>query len=135
MSQILIRAALETALAAITPALATSWENVAFSPPASSVPYQRAFLMFAEPDNSEFGSAHREQGVFQVSLMYPLQAGDGAVRARAELIRRTFYRGSSFTNGGVTVSVTHTPEIGAGTVDGDRWFVPVKSRFISNIIA
>lgn len=134
MSQVKIRAALETALAAMTPALDTAWENVAYTPPASSTPYQSAFILFAEPDDPEAGnSLHVERGIFQINLKYPLQAGDGAARARAELIQSTFYRGRSFTYSGVTVSVERTPEAGQGTVDGDRWFVPVKIRFLSQI--
>ena len=135
MSQVSIRAALETALAAMTPAITTSWENVSFVPPASSVPYQAAYLLFATPDNPTFGNKyHRENGIFQVSLNYPLQAGDSAARTRAELIRTTFYRGASFASGGVTVTIEKTPEITSGTPDGDRWMVAVKIRFYASII-
>lgn len=134
MSQIKIRAALETALNAILPAIDTAWENVSFNPPASSTPYQAAFVLFAEPDDPEAGHAlHIERGILQINLKYPLQTGDGTARARAELIRTTFYRGRSFTSDGVTVSVENTPEAGQGTVDGDRWLIPVKIRFKSQI--
>ena len=134
MSQVKIRAALETALNAMSPSLSTAWENVAFSPPASSVPYQRAFLLFAEPDDPEAGHAlHIERGIFQINLLYPLQSGDGTARARADLIKATFYRSRSFTSGGVTVSIEKTPEAGQGTVDGDRWLIPVKIRFFTQI--
>lgn len=135
MSQAAIRAALETALAAISPALTTAYENVTFIPPAASVPYQKAFVMFAEPDNAEYGPGHREQGVFQVSLMYPIQAGDAAARARSALILAAFKRAMSFTKSGVTVTITRTPYAGAGTVDGDRWHVPVKIQFITGVIS
>lgn len=135
MSQVAVRAALETALNAMNPALSTAWENAAFTPPASSTPYQRAFVMFAEPDNAEFGRAHRQQGIFQVTLCYPLQAGDAAARARAASIMSTFYRGSSFTSGGVTVTIARTPYAGAGAVEGDRWIVPVKIPFITGVIS
>lgn len=134
MSQIKIRAALETALAAITPAIATAYENIPFTPPAADVPYQAAFVLFAEPENPEAGNAiNLQRGIFQVSLLYPLQVGDSTARARAELLRTTFYRGRAFTNGGVTAIVEKTPEAGQGTVDGDRWFIPVKIRFVSQI--
>ena len=135
MSAVKIRAALQTALNAMTPSLATAWENVAFAPPVATTPYQKAFVLFAEPDNSEYGATYREQGIFQVSLMYPLQAGAGAAAARAELLRATFRRGASFSNGGETVIVTRTPEISNGLVDGDRWMQAVKIRFISGTIS
>lgn len=127
-----VRVALEAALNAMNPALATAWENVAFSPPASTVPYQSAYLLLAEPDNAEYGAGHREQGIFQITLCYPLQGGSAAAAARAELIRSTFYRGASFVKDGVTVSIVKTPEVAQGTTDGDRWTVPVKIRFITN---
>jgi hypothetical protein len=134
MSQIKIRAALETALAAIAPALSTAWENVAFTPPASSVPYQCAFVMFAEPDDPEAGrTMYFERGIFHINLLYPLGAGDATARTRAKLIKDTFYRGRSFTSGGVTASVEKTPDAGQGSVDGDRWLIPVKIRFTSQI--
>ena len=36
MSSVKVKAALETALAAMTPALVTAWPNVAFTPPLDS---------------------------------------------------------------------------------------------------
>lgn len=108
---------------------ATAFENVAFAPPLLSVPYQQAFILFARPDNSEFGSSHQELGYMQVNLKYPLQAGTSAVGARAELFRTTFRRGASFVSGGVTVNITDTPEISQGTPDGAMYSVPVKIRF------
>lgn len=128
-----IRAALEIALNAMSPALATAWENNAFAPPASTVAYQKAYTMFATPDNPEWGSSHQELGIFQVTLCYPLQVGTSAAAARAELLRTTFKRGASFTNSGVTVNITKTPEVGAGTPAGDRFEMPVKIRFMAQI--
>lgn len=127
-----IRAALETALNAMSPSLATAWENASFLPVAGT-PYQQVNVLFASPDNTTFGSAHREVGFMQVKLMYPLQVGTSVVAARAELIRTAFKRGNSFTSGGVTVRIEKTPEVSPGSVDGDRWAVPVKVRFFASI--
>lgn len=112
---------------------ATSFENRAFKPPALSTPYQQVNILFAAPDNTEYGSRHRELGYMQVKLMYPQAVGTSVVAARAELIRTTFYRGASFTNSGVTVVIEKTPEVSPGSVDGDRWAVPVKVRFFANL--
>jgi hypothetical protein len=129
MSIVKVRAALETALNGMSPAVITAWENNAFTPPASTVAYQKAFVLTAEPDNPEYGSSYFEQGIFQVTLLFPLQTGTAAAAARAELLRTTFKRGASFINSGVTVNITRTPEVSSGTVDGDRWAQPVKIRF------
>jgi hypothetical protein len=130
MSIVEIGAALETALASITPALDTEYENSDFVAPASG-PYQRVTLMPAEPDNSTFGdNLRREQGVFQVLLYYPSDGtGSGAALARAELIRSKFTRGSTWSSGGVTVTISHTPSIHPALFSDDRYVIPVRIRY------
>jgi len=134
MSVIKIRAALETAVAAMSPALATAWENAAFAPPVASTPYQQVFILWAEPENVEFGAGHRQRGILQITLRYPVSAGTGTVATRAELIRTTFYRGASFTYSGTTVVIDRTPEVVQGATDGDRFVVVVRVRFFANIM-
>jgi len=134
MSIVSVRAALQTKLNGMA-ALATAWENVPYTPVAGT-PYQAAYVLAAEPDNPTLGDGfYREQGIFQVSLFYPLQAGTATAEARAQLIRTTFKRGTSMTSGSVTVIVDKTPEIGQGRVDGDRWHIPVKIRWSAGVIA
>ena len=129
-----VRIALETKLNAMSPALATAWENAPYTPVVGT-PYQQVWLLPATPDNSALGDDYyREQGIFQITLMYPLQTGPAAAIARAELIRAAFKRGTSMTSGAATVIVDRTPEIGIGRVDGDRWAVPVKVRWYAGII-
>jgi hypothetical protein len=128
-----IRAALETALNGMSPSIATSFENAAFILPIYPAPYQIVNILFARPDNREYGARHEELGYMQVKLMYRLQVGTADVAARAELLRSTFKRGNTFTSGGITVMVTETPSIGAGIVEGDRYAVAVKIPFHSNI--
>lgn len=128
MSLPTVRIALETALAAMSPALGTAWDNADYTPTVGT-PYQQAHLMPAEPANPETGGLVREQGILSVRLMYPLGAGPGTAETRAELIRSTFYRGASFTSGGVTTVIERTPEIAPGRAEDDRWVVPVRIRF------
>lgn len=123
-----VRAALETALNGMSPSLATAWENANYSP-VTGTPYQRVFLLAAEPDNPEMGRLTIEQGILQVSLAYPLGTGSAAAEARAELIRSTFYRGASFTASGVTTIVEKTPEIAPALIEPDRYVRPVKIRW------
>lgn len=130
MTIALVRQALEVALAAISPALATAYENVPFEA-TNGTPFQRAYLLPAEPFNPEMGGLVREQGIFHVTLFYPLSAGPSAATARAELIRDTFYRGAAFTAGGVTTQIEKTPEIAPGTVTEDHYVVPVRIRYFA----
>lgn len=137
MSLSQIRAAFETELAGMSPALATAWENVVLSPkPAAGTPYQIAKLMPAEPENPTYGDGfYRERGYFQLNLCYPTKQNPGAGPsiARAELLRETFPRGKTLIAGGVTVIVERTPEIGVGFSDGDRYVVPVRIRYFANV--
>ena len=133
MSVAAIRAAFETALNGIAPAIATAWENVPFEP-TPGVPYQAAYLLCAAPANLEIGPGYIEQGIFQVNLFYPKDAGSKDVTARAELIRATFPFGASLAmTGGGTVNIIATPEIGPARADGDRQMVPVKVKFQARI--
>lgn len=133
MSSILIRAALESALAGMSPALATAWENVPYTP-VTGTPYQAAFLLMARPAKMVMDQGiRREQGMLKVILRYPLNAGPSAAQARAELIRSTFYAGRTLSASGVTVTIDGTPEIAPAAVDGDRYAMPVNVFFYSNI--
>lgn len=127
-----VRIALETALNAMTPALATAWQNSPFTP-VTGTPYQKVFILTAEPGNAEYGPHYQERGIFQVTLMYPLMTGSAAAEARGELLRTVFARGNSFISGGVTVTIERTPHIGQGMVDSDRWAAPIKIRYFANI--
>jgi hypothetical protein len=134
MSIVSIRAALETLLATITPALATAYENAPYTPVAGT-PYQAVYLLTAPPDNPTVGdNFYREKGIFQVTLNYPLQTGSAAAAARAELIRAAFKRGTTLTSGSDTVKIDTTPEISQGRVDGDRWALPVRITWFSDKI-
>lgn len=132
MSATAIRSALQVALSGMSPALSTAWENVSFTP-QNGVPYQKAFLLFAKPDNSEYGANYREQGIFHINLMYPISAGTTAPESRAEMIRQAFKRGSSFSSDGVDVVVDKTPELSGGVRDGDRWALSVKIQWHAQV--
>lgn len=133
MSVVSIRAALETALNAVSPPIATAWENTAFVAPDLETPYQAAFVLFAQPENTEIGPQHVQRGLFQVNLQYPLAAGTAAVNARAELVRAAFRRGLSLTSGSIRVTIEKTAEIGPGAIVGDRFLLPVRVRFYAPV--
>lgn len=128
-----VRSALEIALHTMTPALATAWENQDFAPVAGT-PYQEAHLLPATPDNSTLGDGHyRERGILQVTLKYPVGKGSSAAVLRAKLIRETFFRGASFTSGGVTTRIETKPSIGQGVTVNDRWVLPVSIRYFADV--
>lgn len=130
-----IRQALEIALFGMTPALDTAYDNFSYTPVAGT-PFQRVTLVPALPDNSTFGDGHyQERGLLFIELHYPLGNGSVTAATRAELIRSTFSRGSSFTNSGVTVVVEKTPEIGQGYATDTFFVIPVRVRWYAEIFA
>lgn len=130
MSISAIRSTLESALDGITPALATAWQNVPFTPVVGT-PYQRASLLFAEPYNQEKGASFQEQGFLQIDLCFPQSVGANLAETRAELLRSTFKRGTSFAN----IMISSTPEVKPAYNDGDRFVIPVRIRFHTYIQA
>lgn len=129
-----VRVALESRLAALTPALPTAYENVAYTPSLSTA-FQRLALLRAAPENPALGSSfYREVGVFQIMLCFPLSGGPGLADDRARLIRGWFQRGSSLTASGTTVTIQSTPTIGPGMSDGSFWCVPVSIPYYANIL-
>lgn len=134
MSLVLIRAALETALAAMSPSLSTAYENVPFTP-VTGAAYQRVYIMAVDPDNPEMGTFTQERGFMQVSLYYPLGTGSAAATARAQLIRSTFKRGMTFTASGLSTTIEKTPEIAPSQTDDDRFVLHVRIRFFANYAA
>lgn len=131
MSVPAIRKALETALAAITPALPTAWEGVNFTPTAG-VAYQQATTLFAQPENDEMSARYRQGGFMQVSLFYPTGTGPALIEARAKLIRDAFWRGRTVTADGVNTTIEYTPEISSAPIDGENIVRVVRIRFFSN---
>lgn len=131
MTLLAVRAALETALNAMSPALATAWENTPYTP-VQGTPYQRVYLLAAQPDNPEMGGHVIERGFLQVSLCYPLSTGPADATTRAELIRSTFKRGDAFTASGITTQIERTPEIAPAMIEEDRYVLPVRVRFFAH---
>ena len=129
MSLTVIHRALRKQLLQLTalPVLATSWENVNFTPVVGT-PYQRTTFMPNQPDNSTMGSAmYLLTGRFQVDLFYPSGGSSVPATERAELLQKLFMRGTTMTEGGLSVVVTLTPRIaqGGSGMDTDRFHVPV----------
>lgn len=128
-----IRAALETRLGTLTPALSTAYENTAFTPVANT-PYQRVTLLPATPDNEVLGcDYYREIGIFQVSLYYPVNGGPAAAQARAQLLRTHFKRSTTLTNGGVNTVIAATPAVATAFIEGDRYVIPISIRYRAEI--
>ncbi len=134
MSLAIIRAALEKRLAAQSPTIATAFENVVFSA-TTGVPYQRVNLLPATPDNSIMGAAsYFEQGIFQVTLCYPIGTGPADCEAQVQLLRTWFKRATTMLEQGITVMVTDTPAVGGAAMVDDRFCVPVSISYRAQVL-
>ena len=133
MSIIKIRAALENHLATMIGALPISYENAQFSPTAGAA-FQVVNLLPATSENPSIGaSLHRELGIFQVTLYYPINNGSSDAATMAEAIRTRFARGMTLSKDGVVVQIDSTPSIARGIIDGDRWVLAVSIPYMANI--
>lgn len=125
MSQVIIAKSFEDRLD-LMPALSTAKDNVDFTP-VVGVPYQAVNLLPASPDNTTQGATHfKEVGLFQVMLCYPKGAGAGAARARAELVKTQFKRGTTMIESGLRIVIMQTPTISPAFIDGDRYKIPIS---------
>lgn len=133
MSMRSIRDALENHLKAMTPALPTSFENASFTPPTDGSAYQEAVLLPANPIVPMGDMTYLEQGVFQVTVLYPLGEGTADAEERAEAIRSHFHRGLTLTVGGVSTIITSVPTVAKGFPDDGQWRVPVSIRWQAQV--
>ena len=121
MSMSTVRKLLETQLNSVSGDIDTAFENVRFSP-VHGTPYQAVALLPGATQNPSYGDDFkREVGIFQVSVMYPLNAGPAAAQARVETIRAAFKRGLALTDGLVRVLINASPYQSPGR-PGAGWF-------------
>lgn len=111
----------------------TAAQNASFQV-VTGVPYQLIHMTTFKPDEpTQGGGYYREHGVFQVTLVYPVGVGVGAITARAELIRSFFKKGQTFTNSGVVTVIPDTPEFGYLQGSSDDISMPVKIVYRADI--
>lgn len=117
----------------VVQAVTTAYQNTVY-PSVIGVPYQMAFMIPFKPNEPTQGAGFsQEQGLFQVTLVYPVGLGVGAINERAELIRGAFKKGSTLVNNGVTVVIANKPELGNFAGAADSFSIPVKISYQANI--
>lgn len=136
MSRVKIRKALETHLAALTPAWPTQWQNQQFDVESevedADPGWQRATILFSETDSVGVGPNVPKlwQGTYQIDIFARPNKGPGIADARAEAVRAHFPRGRNLTADGIAVTILE-PYDGNEQVE-PKWFsVPVKIPFFA----
>ena len=131
MSYKTIQAALEKKLATISPAIATAYENLPYTPTVGT-PYQRVNLLpNATADRAISADVREYFGLFQVTLFYPAGNGRGLAQARADAIDAAFKPVQRLTESSTIVEITESAQVAGGYQDGDRWVVPITIRWRS----
>lgn len=134
MSQFEIRKALSDKLFDLDPFFDTAEVNVKFNP-KQDTPYQRYRLIPSNVENPTYGdNFHRENGIFEVTLCYPLYQGEGAIMQKADEVKAHFKRGQSVQSNSITTTIRTTPSIGGAFIDGDRYCVICSIFYYSNQI-
>jgi hypothetical protein len=126
MAEILnIKKAVERKLSQVAGSVPTAHEGVEFVPPVNAM-YQRTQLVFKDPDDPSFPIGyHRENLQFQIFICDIKGKGTATALTRAELLRTTFHKGWSTTEGNVLIRSLETPKIGSVFITNDRVVVPV----------
>jgi hypothetical protein len=132
MSHQKIRDLLRVRLNAIASPLDTAWENVPFTP--GSAAWQRVDMLWAPTENPTMGdNFRRANGIMQVSLFYPPNAGPDPAANKADALVAWFPRGWSVVDGSVRVKIDRTPFIGPAMQSGSWYLLPVSVPFLADI--
>ena len=137
MSNKLCRQAIETQLATWaatrTPALPVAWENVQFTAPATA--YLRAFLLPATTVSDDLAGTHREyHGIYQVSVVCPIDTGPGAAEGIADEIAALFPLNTRLSVTGLTLQIISPVTAAQGLPDGSNYIVPVSFGYRADTI-
>lgn len=138
MSQRIIRAVLESRLddwaSNREPALRVAYENASFEP-ATGETYLRARVLPASTTSEDLEGAHRAyRGVFQVSIVSPINDGAGAEAGIADEIGVLFPVNLRLSLSGITIQII-TPASAAPALQKESSFiVPVSVTYRSDRI-
>jgi hypothetical protein len=133
-----IRAALETSINVIVPAIDTAWENFPYEP-KTDVDYQEVFIK-AVPYNPVLGTvlSTRYNGLIYIRLCMANGGmtfkGTKRINERALLLLDKFKRGSAHVNSNVECIIEETPNFNTEGVDGDRFKGLFTAKFFTNLV-
>ena len=122
----MIRMALENKLNTITPLIATHWENTSYVP-ISGTPYQSVNMIYGNTEDMAItNDLRKDQGIMQVTLLYPTLNGTKSVEDRAKLISSTFSNALKLYDDDDEVRISKTPDIKIMGSIADRFIIIVS---------
>lgn len=111
------------------PALRVAYENVPFTP-TSGETYLKAYLLpatTAAPDLA--GTVTTYRGVFQVSVVVPINKGAGAALGIADELAALFVVNARLTASGFTVQQIAPCSVAPALQDDTNYIVPVSFQY------
>ena len=134
MSDQIIRAALMSATQAWadaqTPPIPLARENVDFTPPANGARYARTFLLPVPTNTDTLDMLHCSfEGVFQVTLCMPKNAGNGEADSLCASLRQALSPATPIVRSGVKVFITRPMSRATGIQEDDCYAVPVSCAY------
>lgn len=138
MSATSIRAALDARLKTLANSPSVAWENVSFEPVPGTAFLSVSLLPATTEAPTILGVVGSdialEQGVYQVTVVAPVNQGPGGATRIAEAVRALFPRGLSLTSGGVTVRIGGHASIAPALSDSDWYSVPVSVPYFAHVV-
>jgi hypothetical protein len=112
-----------------------AWENVPYSPVAGTT-YLRGFLLPAKTASSDLAGAHRAfTGVYQVSVVAPLNGGPGIAEGIADEIAALFPLNTRLAVPGLILQVVTPVTAAQGAQDSTSYIVPVSFEYRADIVS
>ncbi|MBO9717523.1 MAG: DUF4128 domain-containing protein [Pseudoxanthomonas sp.] len=138
MSTEACRAILESRLATWAASRGTplrvAYQNAPFTPDSGET-YLRAYLLPAPTTAEDLAGALRTyRGVFQVSIVRPINGGTGAALSIAAELNTLFPVNGRYTSGAVTVQVITPASAGPGQQEENAYVVPVSFEYRADVI-
>ncbi|MFN3858112.1 MAG: phage tail terminator-like protein [Caulobacter sp.] len=110
-----------SSLAVGSPALTIAWPDVAFTPPASGK-YLEVRVFFNRPRFEGLASGVLDQGLLQVTVVWPKGAGIIQPASAAEAVKAHFPKGLTLSGG---VKVVAAPYAASPLIDQSETRIPV----------
>lgn len=122
-------ARLATWAAARSPVLRVAFQNQPFVP-ATGTTYLQAFMLPADTANQVLDGSHRAYtGVFQVSVVAPINTGPGAAEGIADELAALFVNFARLSSSGFSVIQTTPARVGQAIATADSFLIPVSFEY------
>lgn len=113
----------------LTPAMEVAWPDKPFDPPEQG--YLRATHVPNTVTQVTLGDAgqNRYRGIYQVSVFWKRGATEIVAREKADLVAAHFKRGTTLSNGGLSIRIYTPPVVAQTFEDGPYTQTPVTIRY------